>query len=395
MGRARAYAWVLAVLVIGAFPAVAQAAAAPNPSASSTATASARSRRRPIRPLLAPTLAGRGHGRFYEHGHYIGHDEPSVRYISNTPGSGADVTYVERLGKDPAQLPTVRQPGDDVTHFFELSVAPWFSMDLCDPNSSPLTALHAGLGHECAHGVLPRRRQRVHGAPVLPARLRAVLRQHQLRQQALVLGSEYRQPRVQRRSLNVQRQLRGAGQLRLHPAQRRSHRAAEPSGVGSGDVYAERRHAADEARRHDRHPHLRCQAERGWSRAGGDRGRRDQPNIGIHDRVGRQRLHEHQSDRPHLLRARRSTSSPSTRARLPTTSSPGDSGRTTSTASSRSATSSRARVSLGQTPPQATRTGPTASARMKPRRRIRTSSPTTVRATRSEIPMGERRHPTS
>jgi hypothetical protein len=32
----------------------------------------------------------------------------------------------------------VSRPGNDVTHFFELSIAPWFSMDLCDPKSTPL-----------------------------------------------------------------------------------------------------------------------------------------------------------------------------------------------------------------------------------------------------------------
>jgi hypothetical protein len=49
-------------------------------------------------------------------------------------GSAADVTYVERLGRHPQQLPTVSQPGNDITHFFELTIAPWFSMNLCDPN---------------------------------------------------------------------------------------------------------------------------------------------------------------------------------------------------------------------------------------------------------------------
>ena len=78
-------------------------------------------------------------GRFYEHGHYIGHDEPSVRYISNRPGSGADTTFTERLPVDPKKLPTVKKPGRDVTHFFELSIAPWFSTTVCDPNSAPLT----------------------------------------------------------------------------------------------------------------------------------------------------------------------------------------------------------------------------------------------------------------
>ena len=139
MGRVRACAWVLTVLVIGGLPAVAQAAATPNPVGELDCNGLS-----PIQASAHPTAAcadprGTWDGRFYEHGHYIGHDEPSVRYISNTPGSGADVTYVERLGKDPAQLPTVRKPGGDVTHFFELSVAPWFSMAQCDPNSSPLT----------------------------------------------------------------------------------------------------------------------------------------------------------------------------------------------------------------------------------------------------------------
>jgi hypothetical protein len=139
MGRLRAYAWALAFLVIGAFPASAVASVGPNPVGELDCNGLS-----PIQASVHPTAGcadprGTWGGRFYEHGHYIGHDEPSVRYISNAPDSGADVTYIERLGKEPAQLPTVDQPGNDVTHFFELSVAPWFSMDLCDPNSNPLT----------------------------------------------------------------------------------------------------------------------------------------------------------------------------------------------------------------------------------------------------------------
>ncbi len=75
---------------------------------------------------------------FEDNGHYIGHDEPSVRFVSNAPGTAADVTFNETLPRDPKALPTVRQPGTDITHTFELSVAPWFSMVICDPNSTPL-----------------------------------------------------------------------------------------------------------------------------------------------------------------------------------------------------------------------------------------------------------------
>jgi hypothetical protein len=32
--------------------------------------------------------------RFEDNGHYIGHDEPSVKFISNAPGSGNTMTYL-------------------------------------------------------------------------------------------------------------------------------------------------------------------------------------------------------------------------------------------------------------------------------------------------------------
>ena len=78
--------------------------------------------------------------RFEESGRYVGHDEPSVRFVSNRPGSGNDITWVERLPRDPSALPGNRHPGSDVTHMFELTAAPWFSMQLCDPRSYPLSA---------------------------------------------------------------------------------------------------------------------------------------------------------------------------------------------------------------------------------------------------------------
>ena len=76
-------------------------------------------------------------GRFYDNGWYIGHDEPDLRFLSTATGSGDNVTWTERLGVDPAAAPTVTSPGRDVTHNLELTVAPWFSMALCDPLSYP------------------------------------------------------------------------------------------------------------------------------------------------------------------------------------------------------------------------------------------------------------------
>ena len=91
-------------------------------------------------------------GRFYENGHYIGHDEPSVRFLSGRRGSGSDVTMAETLPKDPFAKPTVRRPGHDVTHWFELSIAPWLSITVCDPHSAPLAPCKPRSDSNAPHG---------------------------------------------------------------------------------------------------------------------------------------------------------------------------------------------------------------------------------------------------
>ncbi len=78
-------------------------------------------------------------GRFYDNGHYIGHDEPDMTFLSSQPGSGNNVVWTETLGTDPATPPTDSVPGSDVSHWFQLSIAPWFSMAMCDGNSYPQT----------------------------------------------------------------------------------------------------------------------------------------------------------------------------------------------------------------------------------------------------------------
>jgi hypothetical protein len=78
-------------------------------------------------------------GRFYDNGHYIGHDEPDIAFTSSAPGSGNNVSWTYTLARDPAAAPTVARPGHDVSHTFELAPATWFSMALCNPDSFPLT----------------------------------------------------------------------------------------------------------------------------------------------------------------------------------------------------------------------------------------------------------------
>jgi hypothetical protein len=73
--------------------------------------------------------------RAYDNGKYIGHDEPSVKFISSAPGSGNHMTYQMQLATDPVAAPTA---SGSVTHYAELSIAPWFGLPLCDPRSYPL-----------------------------------------------------------------------------------------------------------------------------------------------------------------------------------------------------------------------------------------------------------------
>jgi len=72
--------------------------------------------------------------RFEDNGHYVGHDEPSVKFISNSAGSGNTMTYLTKLPVDPPRQPTA---SGSVTKYGELSVAPWFGLPLCDPHSYP------------------------------------------------------------------------------------------------------------------------------------------------------------------------------------------------------------------------------------------------------------------
>ncbi len=77
-------------------------------------------------------------GRFYDNGRYIGHDEPDVRFLSARHGAGNNITWNETLSVEPKGAPTVKSPGHDRTHSVELTIAPWFSMALCNQFSYPL-----------------------------------------------------------------------------------------------------------------------------------------------------------------------------------------------------------------------------------------------------------------
>ncbi len=83
-------------------------------------------------PVLRRT--GKKAARFIDNGWYVGHDEPSVKFISNAAGSGNTMTYFMKLPVNPKRKPTV---SGSVTSYGELSVAPWFGLPICDSRSYP------------------------------------------------------------------------------------------------------------------------------------------------------------------------------------------------------------------------------------------------------------------
>jgi hypothetical protein len=99
----------------------------------------------PVYQSLAPTMRGlcadplqvSADGDAYraiDNGHYVGHDEPSVKFISSAANSGNTMTYQMQLGVDPKGKPTA---DGTVSDYAELSPAPWFGLPMCDPKSYP------------------------------------------------------------------------------------------------------------------------------------------------------------------------------------------------------------------------------------------------------------------
>ncbi len=72
--------------------------------------------------------------RFLDNGHYVGHDEPSVKFLSSVHNSGNTMTYFMRLPHDPKMKAT---NSGSVVDAAELSPAMWFGLPLCDPRSYP------------------------------------------------------------------------------------------------------------------------------------------------------------------------------------------------------------------------------------------------------------------
>jgi len=68
-------------------------------------------------------------------GKYVGHDEPSLLFYSDTPGAGNSSIYQLTLPKDAPTLPM--QDGKGGTGNFQLHPAFWVGMAICDSDSFP------------------------------------------------------------------------------------------------------------------------------------------------------------------------------------------------------------------------------------------------------------------
>jgi hypothetical protein len=83
---------------------------------------------RPLRAQDICTDFRLEYGRGYDNGHYIGHDEPSIGFISTVPHSGNNVQWEFTLPRE-RRLPA--------TQSFENFATFWLAMALCDPGSFP------------------------------------------------------------------------------------------------------------------------------------------------------------------------------------------------------------------------------------------------------------------
>jgi len=69
-------------------------------------------------------------------GEYVGHDEPTVEFLSNRPGTGGgDLTYTMILPKNPPTRPN--QAGTGGTWDFQLRATYWLGLTMCDTESFP------------------------------------------------------------------------------------------------------------------------------------------------------------------------------------------------------------------------------------------------------------------
>ena len=78
--------------------------------------------------------------------YYVGHDEPSMLFYSNQPGSGYQMSYNMTLPRDPGNPTNYSAASTGNTYNMQLHPAFWFGMAMCDTQSFPQQRLMTGGG---------------------------------------------------------------------------------------------------------------------------------------------------------------------------------------------------------------------------------------------------------
>ena len=90
---------------------------------------------RVLKHLACAEIAANDEHGFEDNEHYVGHDEADIGWFSSQPGSSTSARWRVTLPVDPRGAPSTSFDGPVAD--FQLRVAPWFGMVLCDNESYP------------------------------------------------------------------------------------------------------------------------------------------------------------------------------------------------------------------------------------------------------------------
>ncbi len=204
-------------------------------------------------------------GRFYDNGRYIGHDEPDTRFLSKMPRLREQRHLPGDAGQGPGAAPHGRVPGHDRTHWVELSVAPWFSMALCNQFSYPLMpckprsdAKRPQRERPRAAGRVPGRGEFVPRDAVLPAGMAPFIDNISCNNRAWCASLHINDLECTLNFASCNTNCEEPTNFAFIQTERRPDRAAEPAAREHRDQHAERAHAAHALGRPSRDPHLGC-----------------------------------------------------------------------------------------------------------------------------------------
>jgi hypothetical protein len=135
MRRSTLCLWVvLSIIVVALSSSTASASPAWHPNATGLLDCNGYSPvQKPIKQLPCAEIAANEDDGFEDNGHYVGHDEADIGWYSTQPGSSTAARWHVTLPVDPPGAPSTSFGGP--VSEFQLTVAPWFGMTLCDNES--------------------------------------------------------------------------------------------------------------------------------------------------------------------------------------------------------------------------------------------------------------------